>query len=288
MRKLIPLLILLVSSPVLAGSDDIVATPMEEVTVVGQPVYVRVKFEYDYGFGMLNPDAEDLEVRFTLGENGKELGWGYSDDDGIAEVLFDPPGEGKFSIFAHIIDEEAETYPVEIPVFVFDQDKPVIVSDIDGTLSDLPDYLIPYYSHEAPTFPDAPEVLRWLSRHANIVYLTNRDDFLYHPTHEFLENQDFPQGPVILNSWSFYEFPIISNPLTPAIFKTEVLKELLDRGLLIKLGIGNANSDALAYHNAEIPGYIFEYDDEEITFPSIRYDSYKKLKNMLKKRLDLP
>ncbi|MFC2074840.1 phosphatase domain-containing protein [Bdellovibrionota bacterium] len=271
------------------GFFDIIPTPFEEVTVLGTPVYVQVKFEYDYGFVIFNPNVPDLEIRFTLARTGEELDRVFTDNDGVAEFLFDPPSKGKFLIYAEVLDEDVKIFPIEIPVFVFDEDDRVIVSDIDGTLSDLEDFLIPFYGPDAPAYPDSPEVLRWLNQFVKIIYLTNRDDFLYEGTKEFLRKHDFPDSPTILNSWTnINQFPYIRNPLTPADFKKEVIEELLDRGLDVQLGIGNANSDAKAYYESGITSYIHREDNERITYPSIMYDSYIELKEMLKEELDLP
>lgn len=264
-----------------AGWDDIVATPIEDITMVGSRVEVKIKYERDLGLGMLNPDVEDLAVKFTDGRNGKLLGTARSNNDGIAKINFVPAIRGRHSIYATIIDDTSETVPIEISIYAVDKEDNVIVTDIDGTISDLPDYLIPYYGDEAPTFDFAPKLFQLLSENAHVVYLTNRDDTLYYSTQDFLNLHRFPKGTLIMNQWSSIDdIPYLGDPLRPAFFKIAVIKGLLSRGINITYGIGNADSDALAYTESNIGCYILE-SDEEINFPCTIFRTYRGLKSRL-------
>src|SRR3990167_8088100 len=250
-----------------AGWGDIVATPMEDITTVGSRIEVKIKYERDLGLGMLNPDVEGLMVKFTHGMDGKALGISRSDYNGIAKMDFIPPSKGRYSIYAKIIDNSDQTIPIEIPIYAVDREDGVIVTDIDGTISDLPAYLIPYYGHEAPTFDFAPKLFKLLSENTQIIYLTNRDDALYYSTHDFLNLHEFPDGTLIMNQWdSMDDLPYLRDPLDPALFKIKIIKTLLSRGVRVIYGIGNANSDAFAYTESTIGCYILK-SDEEINYP---------------------
>lgn len=254
---------------------------MEDITTVGAPIDVKIKYERDLGLGMLNPDVEGLRVKFTLGLNGESLGIKISNWDGIAKIKFIPALKGKFSIYAQITNTGEISTPIEIPIYAINEENEVIVTDIDGTISDLPDYLIAYYGNKAPTFDYAPELFNLLSENLHIIYLTNRDDAIYYSTHDFLSLHDFPSGTVIMNQWSSIEdLPFIRDPLRPAYFKMEIIKNLLKRGIKIIYGIGNANSDALAYTGSDVGCYILE-SDEEIEYPCTIFRTYRALKSKL-------
>lgn len=285
MRTIILLFITFFGNTAFCGWDDIVATPIEQVTTVGVPIDVKIRFERDLGLGMFNPNVSGLPVKFYLGLNGELLNSVLTNGDGIAKVNFLATQTGRFLIIGEIEDAESSYRPIEIPVFVFEPTERVIVSDIDGTLSNLPEYLIPIKSADAPTFPDAPEVLNWISKCAHVIYLTNRDQFLYSATKQFLTLREFPIGPLLMNRYTEWEdFPIEKDPMRAALFKRDVLLSLKDKGLTVELGLGDKNSDAWAYTNSGVESFIRENDKSGLILPSTIYSSYRDLQGKLEER----
>ena len=285
MRTTILLFIILFGNTAFGGWDDIVATPIEQVTAVGVPVDVKIRFERDLGLGMFNPNVSGLPVKFYLGLNGELLNSVLTNSDGIAKVKFFATQPGRFVIVGEIEDGESSHSPIKVPVYVLEPTDRVIVSDIDGTLSDLPDYLIPVKSADAPTFPDAPEVLNWISQCAHVIYLTNRDQFLYSATKQFLANREFPIGPLLMNRYTKWgDFPFEKDPMRAALFKRDLLLSLKDRGIEVELGLGDRNSDAWAYNNSGVESFIRESDKSDLKLPSTIYSSYRDLKGKLEER----
>src|SRR5262249_15998383 len=116
-------------------------------------------------------------------------------------------------------------------------DRPTLVVDIDGTLSDYPELKVPFSGEKAPAFKNSVDTLNPLAKDYNIVYLTARDDALDEKTRGFLFKdhdpgregvQAFPQGAVLYNDlgWTTYKELSQLDSERHAAFKTEAIKKL--------------------------------------------------------------
>lgn len=155
-------------------------------------------------------------------------------------------------------DTRADTY-----IEVVDPGTPVILSDVDGTLTTgewerLVDYLL-------STIPDvnegAPEALTALVELGyRPMYLTARPEFLGRRTYQFIEERGLPPG-IIHTSLS------ATGALGSAAveLKSGELAALAQRGLVPSWVFGNSSSDAEAYENAGIQPVeqrvFFQYED---------------------------
>jgi phosphatidate phosphatase PAH1 len=147
-----------------------------------------------------------------------------------------------------IVRGDAST--TDLFIEVTDDDRPVFVSDVDGTLTTL-EYVeaLTLASGSLPeAHTGAAEALGALAdRGYRPVYLTARPEWLTARTREFLAERGFPPGTVHTTL-----------SLTGAVgaaaadFKTSELRALAERGLSPAYAFGNTESDAQAYDSAGI------------------------------------
>ena len=159
---------------------------------------------------------------------------------------------------------------------VVDPGTPIILSDIDGTLTTSEwERAVDFLLDTIPNVNDgAPEALNALvDLGYRPMYLTARPEFLGNRTYEFVEARGLPPG-IIHTSLS------ATGALGSAAveYKTGELDALAARGLVPSWVFGNTDSDAEAYENAGISPadqrVFFQYED---TFGGRTIQSYNEL-----------
>lgn len=257
------------------AAQAIEATGHDAITTPGRPVDVRVKFERTV-LGYWRPDLRDKRVTIdVLGARRPAV----TDRDGMASTRVVPTAPGVYPISARL---DRHTSPLATSrLFVLDPARPVVVVDIDGTISDLPDWQVPFIGHRAKTFVGAPALMHDLARRYQIIYLTARDDTFDAKSRAFLRLHGFPDGPVIYNDLGLgtkaERDQLKAGNHGP--FKLGQLNALRARGVKLELGIGNAETDAFAYENAGLPSYILTKLTG--TGPSFRFTTYAQLRPRL-------
>jgi len=168
-------------------------------------------------------------------------------------------------------DTRADTY-----IEVVEPGTPIILSDIDGTLTTsewerLVDYLLDNVPDVNPGAPEALHALVELGYRP--MYLTARPEFLGHRTYDFIEQRNLPPG--IIHTTLSATGALGSEAVT---YKTAELQALADRGLQPSWVFGNTDSDAEAYDNAGIlpleHRIFYQFDDP---FGGRRIESYYDL-----------
>lgn len=248
------LLLLLSAAPASAAPH---ITGLDTVTTAGHPVNVRAKFEAGFGFWGLRPDLRHKPVLFQplQGGPGHVLS-AITDRDGVGEAEFRADVPGVYRFRAALVTKPWKSAVSR--VWVLDPAKPVVVLDIDGTLSSMTELLVPFMGARAHTYPGAPELVRQLATTHQIIYLTARDDALDKGTRAFLKRQGFPDAPILYNDtglWTKEEFRQLIGK-GHGEFKLKTLQGLQSRGVNLVLGLGNAETDAFAYEGAGIPSMI--------------------------------
>ncbi|MCO5170610.1 MAG: hypothetical protein M9894_30125 [Planctomycetes bacterium] len=258
-----------------ATALGIEATGHDAITTPGQPVEVRAKFERKL-FGYVRPDVRRATATIdVLGARHTAL----TDRDGVARAIVTPSAAGVFPITARL--DRRTDRPASGRLFVLDPARPVAVVDIDGTLSDLPDWQVPFVGHRAPTFEGAPAVMADLARRFQIVYLTARDDAFDGKTRQFLALHGFPDGPVVYNDLGLGTRAERDQlrPGNHGAFKLAEIEALRARGVNVTIGVGNAETDAYAYEQAGLPSYILT--TKTGAGPSFRFTRYADLRPRL-------
>ncbi|MBX3470128.1 MAG: hypothetical protein KF878_24900 [Planctomycetes bacterium] len=258
-----------------ATALGIEATGHDAITTPGRPVEVRAKFERKL-FGYMRPDVKRAAATIDV-LGGRHAA--VTDREGLARATVTPGAVGVFPITARL-DRRGDRVATS-RLFVFDPARPVAVVDIDGTLSDLPDWKVPFVGHRAPTFEGAPAVMAELARRFQIVYLTARDDVFDAGTRRFLALHGFPDGPVLYNDLGLgtREERAQLVPGNHGAFKLAVIEGLRARGVNVTIGVGNAETDAFAYERAGLPSYILT--TKPGAGPSFRFTRYADLRPRL-------
>lgn len=261
--------------PSVAAAKTVVATGHDSVTTPGRAVDLEAKFEGG-GWRFWRPDLKDRAV--TLRIAGRTLA-ARTDRDGVARAQVSAPAPGVYPIESSL--DEAPGTIAHGRLFVLDPLKPTAVVDIDGTLSDMNELLVPFFGHKAKAFPGSPELLRDLARTHQIVYLTARDDAFDKKSREFLAHHNFPDGPVLYNDLGLTSKAELAQLRSKnhGAFKLQVIRGLQARGVNVVLGIGNAETDAYAYEQAGIPSYI--QTKKTGSGPSFRFQGYDVLRQRL-------
>lgn len=270
--------LLTVSLPLLAyGGPSVETTGLDAITTLGIPVRLQAKFER-IGVGPFQPDMARAKVRFSvLGKSFMDL----TDPDGIAEATVCPVHSGVFPIQAKLL-EHGSIPAATGTLYAVATSRAVAVVDIDGTLSNLPGWQVPFRAEKAETFQGAPALLKDLSKTHQIVYLTARDLSFAKPTRRFLARHGFPSGPVLFNTWGLVKKHERDQlrPSKHGEFKLKTIRRLQTRGLRVTLGIGNAETDAEAYEGAKIKSCILT--DKQGSGKTFRFQTYEQLRKKLK------
>lgn len=230
--------------------SNIVLTGHDEMVKTGNTGILAVKVEKKI-LGYWAPNLTEIQVEFLLGED--LLGSGITDSQGIARLKYAPDRVGVHKI-NYRLPAIARRYRCR-PGHLFSVSgmRPAVAVDIDGTLSDYPEWKVPFGGGSAPAFHYAGEFLRRLAARYEIVYLTARDDVLDEVTMSFLKKHGFPEAPVLYNDWRRF--------LTRAEqFKYESIGRLRENGVPIVAGIGDSLKDVKACHDAGIDAYIRRSD----------------------------
>lgn len=259
-----------------ATGRAIEATGHDAITTPGHPVEVQAKFERVLFGGLYRPDVRG--ARATIEVLGRRHP-ARTDADGLARATVRPTAPGVYPIAARLDRRGAPVARGRL--FVLDPARPVAVVDIDGTLSDLPEWKVPLMGHRAPTFAGAPTVMADLARRFQIVYLTARDDVFDEGTRAFLARHRFPDGPIIYNDLGLRSAAERDQlrPSTHGAFKLAELRALRARGVAVTIGVGNSETDAFAYEQAGLPSYILT--ELPGTGSSFRFTRYADLRPRL-------
>jgi len=181
---------------------------------------------------------EGVEVTFWAKQ--KQAARAVTDKDGYAAAQVQLAPDVK-SVKAKATIDGADLSHEGV-VHTWPADRTIIVCDIDGTIS-WTDYeqLFLHESNKGSTpVEDAHQTLHKLSEHFNIGYLSARPRSLLRLTKQWLQEHDFPYGPVIMAS-------SIDQGIHAERFKTKSIREHRKRVPQILIGIGNLDSDAEAY-----------------------------------------
>ncbi len=259
-----------------------------EVMITGHDIIIRqgytatlsAKAETRF-ISFLQPDIKNLTVTFLL--DGQVLGSGVSDKDGIAKVSYLTTKPGVYKIAYQITGKKFAYRSGRL--FVVSGERPALVTDIDGTISDYPDWKVPFGGGSAPTFANAPELFRQLAGKYDIVYLTARDDVWDKATLAFLNKHNFPEGAILYNELglSGTKRKQLSSKHHGS-FKLAAIEKLQENGIIVAFGIGNAATDAAAYVKAGIDSYLIKDKKYNIKPPSVVFESYSELEQLLSKK----
>lgn len=175
----------------------------------------------------------------------QSLGHGQTDSNGVYDLpstgFVAPNGEPVYAML------EADGSCAEHFDFLFATGARVVVTDIDGTLTASDSELISQLTDDnyvAKPMGAADKLLAaWSMKGYPIIYLTARPHLLRPETRGWLEQLDFPVGPLITENGG----------KTDDAYKTLWLDRMIhDFGWNVVAAYGNADTDITAYENAGI------------------------------------
>ncbi len=216
-------------------------------------------------YGPTDKDLEDEDVDVFACANGtwENLGRATTDDEGRFTLALSDAQRLPVGVHDLYLSVVGDRTGVPFVGLVAPTGTPVVVSDVDGTLTAsenaYPTTLA--LGGDVGVHPSAPQALAAAaSRGAQVVYLTARGDRFTQDTRDWLAANGFPKGPLRMPT------AIITLPGDETVeLKTNLLLSL--SAFELSAGVGNRASDITAYTNVGLsPDRIFikgpEFDDE--------------------------
>lgn len=259
------------------ASAQVASVAHDAITTPGTSVRLGTKFERSRYGGLWRPDLRWKRVTYRFqGLSGRVL----TDFDGMAIVR--APAPATAGVYTYEAEMSSPSATAQGKMWVLDPQRPLVIVDIDGTISDLPEWQVPFMGGHARAYADSPQLLRDLARTYQIVYLTARDDTFDPQTRAFLKRRGFPEAPVIYNDlglWTSEERRQLKKD-EHGTFKLRKIQELQALGLQVAFGIGNSETDGWAYEQAGLPSYL--RTEASGSGSSFRFSRYATLRARLR------
>ncbi len=185
-----------------------------------------------------------------------------------------PPPDEVLQHYTIVLSDERLRVSYPWTVMRLQPDEPYIICDIDFTISatNAFKYLMRKITG-LKTIGNSMDVLRRLSEHYRIIYLTGRIERYTKMSRMWLEKNLYPIGPILARPKDF--------PLKLADFKTNILKSITaisSQGI----GIGDLKSDIIAYQQSGIVPIKIKhpFNDYKSTRTDIQFkDNYYLVKS---------
>ncbi len=241
------------------------------LTVEGQKQWLIAKFAY----GPADKDLEDEDVEIwiqryapcgswellattrTTKDSAERTVEGVENDGG--RVFFELPGSKRLPVGVHAVRMrvKGDFSHADFRVVILPKGASVVVFDVDGTLTTGDPELIKELAgdlierrHVPQMRAGGPDAARaWANKGYLVLYLTGRPDLLHSITREWLVEKGFPPGVLHLTDTLRQAVP---TDIGVAVYKTDFLRRLTDRGLTFAAAYGNAETDIRAYAAAGI------------------------------------
>lgn len=256
----------------------------------GDTQWIMAKFSY----GTLDDDikGEDVDIyllrdcagaweflgKTTTTEDGEHATVEGVEDTG-GRIYYQIPKDKELGLGWHRVHfvVKGDLSTTDLYIHVVEKGAPLIVSDIDGTLTTYEtEEFVALATGSLPAMQkDASNLFNiFADKGYNIFYMTARPEWLGARTRAFFEQYGFPRG-------------IVHTTLTKsgalgdeaATYKTNELKMIGDRGLVPTYAFGNTASDADAYFNAQVQPddhrVFIQFDDT--THNGRRIEQYTEL-----------
>ncbi len=216
---------------ILLTADDAVMRPDGKVRLRAYLERKTSKFSRD--------SIESHAVRFMV--NGRLVGQGRTDDDGLATFLY-AIGDQSAGSFTAETEIDGQTLRDQRPIFRLKPDRIGIIVDIDGTVSrtDSFDVVASKQGRKSRPIDQSPRVVRKLAATYNIAFLTARPRFLLAKTRRWINEHGYPDVPL-------YIAPGLRKAMDPEQFKRDTLAMAQQGFPNLLIGIGDKKSDSHAY-----------------------------------------
>lgn len=235
-----------------AGSRAVWISSVDAVSAPGKSVLLKAKIERQgWGFpkqgqsnkGIWRADLKDKKLDFYLGDT--LLGSDQSDEEGWAQVAFDPPATQDYSIEVRFAGDDRYA-PGTDDLFVAVRDpsqKPTVIIDIDHTLSHTSNRNVIKGSIDDKPLEYSKEVVEKLNEKYSIVYVTARYYKFLDVTKRWIKHWGYPRHPMFL--LDLKKYPTYDE----AAYKIDTIGAIKAVYPNTVLGLGDKDSDAEAYRH---------------------------------------
>jgi len=217
------------------------------VSKAGEKIFIKCKLETS---DILGFSKSGEKINFFL--DGTCIGSNVTNSQGYAQIEYQFE---NFSVNQITMKLDRKSLFLantgKIIAGVFDNNKPILICDIDHTVCDTKLVLFFFRKDTAvPTVKGSVESLIRIAKNYNIIYVTHRDEAIMHRTKKWLEANCYPQGPVFF--WEFGHLPFSNEK-----YKMMIVKSLKERFPNIAAGIGDKRGDIMAYVTNNVSGILF-------------------------------
>ena len=233
---------------VMGAEEGVVFWAQDQLVYPGQDAKLSVRFQKARDF----KGIEGIEAEFSDGK--KVIGTAKSDKDGYATIQWKAPAKGEIPLTVKIksipsdMEKDVMTIsPRNLLVVVRSRETELAVLDLDHTVV-ASDFWKVLFGNAVPMV-DSVRVTKMLAEKYTIVYLTQRPDLLSAKSKQWLIDNGFPTGVMLVGTLN----DVIggSGP-----YKKARLASLKQNYPNIKLGIGDKSSDASAYIDNGVTAYL--------------------------------
>jgi hypothetical protein len=195
-------------------------------------------------------EDEDVDVFACRAGAWRKLGTARTDDEG--HFAFALSGDSRLPIgmrdlFVSVVGDRTGA---GFLAYVAPADTPVVVSDVDGTLTSSENAFLETVAlgGEPGAQPGAAQAFAAVAAAGKqLVYVTARGNQFTSATRRWLDDHGFPRGPVRLSP-SFVTLPGGDT----VEFKTGAISALSAAGLTLSAGVGNRATDVAVYASTRI------------------------------------
>lgn len=232
-------------------AHDVAANPDTKVAIAG-------KFSY----GDNGKDLEDEPVSLWLDDctDVTQVGTATTDGDGRATIeITAPERAGEYALHFLVGGDASRSHA---SLWVLPRGTPVVVFDIDGTLTESDaevnlDVLDEHFDamiegdYLPLVYPDGATLAgTWVDKGVLPIYLSGRPYWLVQYSRDWLARESFPRGYVRTTDKHRDVVPKVDGV---GRFKSTTLKQLLELGVEVQAAYGNATTDVWAYATVGIP-----------------------------------
>ena len=238
-NSIISLLLVLsmIAAPAVADQEKLDLQVQDVLARPGEPVDLWAKLEKAGPHGV---NIVGAPIEFRL--DGKTIGTAKTDEHGDAAVRIQAPAVGDHLVKA-VYNGESRYMRAEYRALlcVRNATDPILVVDVDWTLSMTDNLNTSAGGRDCPPVRDAPEGLEKLSGRYTVVYVTGRARQLRKRTISWLNRYGFPRGP------TFYLDPGEFPTYDAVAYKKSVLEPIKQKFANLRIGIGNDRDDLDSY-----------------------------------------
>ena len=229
----------------------------------GDEQWILAKFAYGAIDDDITGEYVDMYLLRDCADTWEFLGTATTTNDGAhptvegvedtgGRVYYQIPTDKQLGLGWHRVHfvVKGDLSTTDLYIHVVEKGAPVIVSDIDGTLTTYEtEEFVALATGSLPAMQkDASNLFNiYAEKGYNIFYMTARPEWLGARTRAFFEQYGFPRGIV---HTTLTKSGALGNEA--ATYKTNELQMIANRGLIPSYAFGNTDSDAAAYFNAQV------------------------------------